>query len=158
MESTLPCGPPFACIDFCPKLLPLEQQLHRKLILPRRIRLAANANVACRCGKKTASAVRAWLSLRGEVRVPELFLNARNDAMTRTGFECILRKHVHTAETQRDTFRRSLVSRHPPEWNRTNRRRISRLWLSSVPVFGNCIGMRRHLAAENMDRSVERVG
>jgi integrase len=108
--------------------------------------------------KETASAVRAWLSVRGEVRVPELVLNARNDAMTRTGFECILRKHVHTAETQRDTFRRSLVSRHPPEWNRTNRRRISRRWLSLVPVFGNCIGMRRHLAAENMDRSVERVG
>jgi len=31
---------------------------------------------------ETASAVRAWLSVRGEVRVPELFPNARNDAMT----------------------------------------------------------------------------
>ena len=48
--------------------------------------------------KETASAVRAWLSVRGEVRVPELFPNARNDAMTRAGFEYILRKHVHTAE------------------------------------------------------------
>src|SRR5246500_573866 len=42
--------------------------------------------------KETASAVRAWLSVRGEVRVPELFPNARNDAMTRAGFEYILRK------------------------------------------------------------------
>ena len=29
--------------------------------------------------KETASALRAWLSVRGEVRVPELFPNARND-------------------------------------------------------------------------------
>ncbi len=39
--------------------------------------------------KETASAVRAWLSVRGEVRVPELFPNARNAAMTRAGFEYI---------------------------------------------------------------------
>ena len=32
--------------------------------------------------KETATAVRAWLSVRGDVRVPELFLNARNDVMT----------------------------------------------------------------------------
>jgi len=36
------------------------------------------------------------LSVRGEIRIPELFPNARNDAMTRAGFEYILRKHVHT--------------------------------------------------------------
>ena len=54
--------------------------------------------------KETASAVRAWLSVRGEVRVPELFPNARNDAMTRAGFEYILRKHVHTAETRCPTL------------------------------------------------------
>ena len=28
--------------------------------------------------RETASAVRAWLSVRGEVLVPELFINARN--------------------------------------------------------------------------------
>ena len=50
--------------------------------------------------KETAAAVRAWLSVRGAVRVPELFLNARNDVMTRAGFEYILRKHVHTAESR----------------------------------------------------------
>jgi site-specific recombinase XerD len=62
--------------------------------------------------KETASAVRAWLSVRGEVRVPELFPNARNDAMTRAGFEYILRKHVHTAETRCSTLSSKRVSPH----------------------------------------------
>ena len=54
--------------------------------------------------KETATAVRAWLSVRGDVRVPELFLNARNDVMTRAGFEYILSKHVHSAETRCSTL------------------------------------------------------
>jgi site-specific recombinase XerD len=62
--------------------------------------------------KETASAVRAWLSVRGEVRVPELFPNARNAAMTRAGFEYILRKHVHTAETRCSTLASKHVSPH----------------------------------------------
>ena len=62
--------------------------------------------------KETASAVRAWLSVRGEVPVPELFPNARNDAMTRAGFEYILRKHVHTAETSCSTLASKHVSPH----------------------------------------------
>ena len=47
--------------------------------------------------KETASVLRAWLSVRGTVLVPELFLNARGMPMTRSGFEYILRKHVRTA-------------------------------------------------------------
>ena len=47
--------------------------------------------------KETAAALRAWLSVRGEVLAPELFLNARNEPMTRSGFEYILDKHVLTA-------------------------------------------------------------
>ena len=47
--------------------------------------------------KESAVAIRAWLSLRGEAFVPELFLNARSQSMTRSGFEYILRKHVNTA-------------------------------------------------------------
>lgn len=62
--------------------------------------------------KETASAVRAWLSVRGEVRVPELFLNARRDAMTRAGFEYILRKHVHTAATHCPSLSAKRVSPH----------------------------------------------
>ena len=62
--------------------------------------------------KETASAVRAWLYVRGEVRVPELFLNARRDAMTRAGFEYILCKHVHTAATRCPTLSAKRVSPH----------------------------------------------
>ena len=35
--------------------------------------------------KETASALRAWLSVRGAIRTPELFPNARNVSMTRAG-------------------------------------------------------------------------
>jgi len=56
--------------------------------------------------KETASAVRAWLSVRGEVLAPELFINARDGCMTRAGFEYILRKHVRTA---RKALRFSLI-------------------------------------------------
>lgn len=62
--------------------------------------------------KETASAIRAWLSVRGEARVPELFLNARNDFMTRAGFEYILRKHLHTAETRCPSLPSKRVSPH----------------------------------------------
>ena len=44
--------------------------------------------------KETARDVRAWLTLRGPVRVPELFVNAEGAAMTRAGFEYVLDKHV----------------------------------------------------------------
>src|SRR5262249_43375344 len=47
--------------------------------------------------KQTASALRAWLVVRGDNPMPELFLNARNQPMTRSGFEYILRKHVSSA-------------------------------------------------------------
>ena len=62
--------------------------------------------------KETASAVRAWLSVRGEAQVPELFLNARNDDMTRAGFEYILRKHVHAAETRCPSLSSKRISPH----------------------------------------------
>lgn len=51
-------------------------------------------------GKESVTALRAWLALRKTAAAPELFLNARGDAMTRSGFEYILHKHVGTA-TQR---------------------------------------------------------
>jgi len=62
--------------------------------------------------KETASALRAWLAVRGNVLVPELFLNARNEAMTRSGFEYILRKHVHTAEKRCPSLSAKRVSPH----------------------------------------------
>ncbi len=47
--------------------------------------------------KEIADAVRAWLAVRGDAPAPELFLNARAQAMTRAGFEYVLRKHLAAA-------------------------------------------------------------
>ena len=56
--------------------------------------------------------MRSGIARRAEIRVPELFLNARKDVMTRAGFEYILRKHVHTAETRCPTLLAKHVSPH----------------------------------------------
>ena len=45
----------------------------------------------------TSKPLRAWLAVRGTAPVPELVLNARGDALTRSGFEYILDKHVQRA-------------------------------------------------------------
>jgi site-specific recombinase XerD len=50
--------------------------------------------------KSVAESMRAWLAVRGQAAVPELFLNARGQAMTRAGLEYVLRKHA-TAATER---------------------------------------------------------
>ncbi len=47
--------------------------------------------------KQTVGALRAWLAVRGSLAVPELFVNARREPMTRSGFEYILEKHTRTA-------------------------------------------------------------
>jgi len=47
--------------------------------------------------KETAADLRAWLTLRGSVRVPELFVNAEGAPMTRAGFEYVLEKHARAA-------------------------------------------------------------
>jgi len=47
--------------------------------------------------KVTAAALRAWLGIRGTVPAPEVFVNARGQPMTRSGFEYILDKHVQRA-------------------------------------------------------------
>jgi site-specific recombinase XerD len=47
--------------------------------------------------KETTTDLRAWLAVRGGARVPELFVNAEGTAMTRSGFEYVLDKHVHAA-------------------------------------------------------------
>jgi site-specific recombinase XerD len=47
--------------------------------------------------KVTATALRAWLAVRGTVPAPEVFVNARSQPLTRSGFEYILTKHVQTA-------------------------------------------------------------
>ena len=47
--------------------------------------------------KTTNAALRAWLAVRGTVAVPELFVGARGQVLTRSGFEYILHKHVRKA-------------------------------------------------------------
>jgi len=47
--------------------------------------------------QNTARAVRRWIALRHATGDPQLFLNAGGRAMTRSGFEYILRKHAATA-------------------------------------------------------------
>lgn len=62
--------------------------------------------------KDTANDLRAWLSVRGQPRVPELFVNAEGAAMTRAGFEYILEKHVRAAAKTCPALRARRVSPH----------------------------------------------
>lgn len=62
--------------------------------------------------KETTAAIRAWLAVRGEAPVPELFLNARGRALSRSGFEYILAKHVKTATARCPSLKEKRVSPH----------------------------------------------
>lgn len=50
-----------------------------------------------RLWKTVANSVRAWFAVRGPSNVPEVFLNARGDSMTRAGFEYVLARCRTTA-------------------------------------------------------------
>jgi site-specific recombinase XerD len=62
--------------------------------------------------KQTTSALRAWLAVRGEASVPELFLNAHGQPMTRAGFEYVLEKHVQSASGRCSSLSAKRVSPH----------------------------------------------
>jgi len=62
--------------------------------------------------KETARDLRAWLSVRGAVRVPELFVNAQDEPMTRAGFEYVLDKHFRKAAETCASLRDRSVSPH----------------------------------------------
>jgi site-specific recombinase XerD len=62
--------------------------------------------------KETAVDVRAWLAVRGSVRVPELFVNAEGTPMTRAGFEYVLDKHARAAAERCPSLRGRSVSPH----------------------------------------------
>lgn len=62
--------------------------------------------------KETAAAVKVWLKVRPASAAPELFLNARAQAMTRSGFEYILEKHVATAARKAPSIAAKGVSPH----------------------------------------------
>ena len=62
--------------------------------------------------KETSTALRAWLAVRGEAGDRELFLNARGRAMTRSGFEYILAKHVQIAAKKMTSIAQKRISPH----------------------------------------------
>jgi integrase/recombinase XerD len=62
--------------------------------------------------KQTVTALRAWLTVRGMAAVPELFLNARREPLTRAGFEYILEKHVVAATARCPSLATKRISPH----------------------------------------------
>jgi site-specific recombinase XerD len=62
--------------------------------------------------KKAAASLRAWLALRGQAAVPEIFFNARREAMTRAGFAYLLRKYVAVAAKKHPSLTKKRVSPH----------------------------------------------
>jgi len=62
--------------------------------------------------KTTTSALRAWLAIRGTVPVPELFLNARGEPLSRWGVAYVLRRHAETAGRKCSSLVRKQISPH----------------------------------------------
>ena len=62
--------------------------------------------------KETATVLRAWLAVRGDVPVPELFVNAKGQQMTRWGFAYVLRKAVNIASKSRPKLLDKQISPH----------------------------------------------
>jgi len=62
--------------------------------------------------KDTVTDLRSWLEGRGNTLVPELFLNVRNQAMTRSGFKYILQKHTRKATEYCPTLEEKNISPH----------------------------------------------
>ena len=62
--------------------------------------------------KQTGTVLREWLAVRGAATDPALFLNARNQVMTRAGFAFVLRKHVQAARGACPALRAKRVSPH----------------------------------------------
>ncbi len=62
--------------------------------------------------KTTATAIRAWLAVRGTPPVPELFVNARREPMSRWGFAYILRQHATTASQKCPSLSKKRLSPH----------------------------------------------
>jgi site-specific recombinase XerD len=62
--------------------------------------------------KTTTAALRAWLAVRGTQSVPELFVSARGESLTRSGVDYILRKHVRIAMQHCPSLATKRVSPH----------------------------------------------
>jgi site-specific recombinase XerD len=62
--------------------------------------------------KVTTAALRAWLSVRESCLVPEIFVNARGQPLSRWGIAYILRKHLQAASQQIPALLKKRVSPH----------------------------------------------
>ncbi len=62
--------------------------------------------------KETAVAIKAWIAIRPQTNEPELFLNSVGRAMTRSGFEHILAKHVRRAGEAQPSLTEKRVTPH----------------------------------------------
>lgn len=62
--------------------------------------------------KETVSTLQAWLSVRGDVKAPELFVNSRGERFTRWGFAHLLKKYVDQASHHCPTLKNKQVSPH----------------------------------------------
>jgi integrase/recombinase XerD len=62
--------------------------------------------------KQTTAALRAWLAVRGVLPVPELFVNARREPITRAGFEYILEKYISAASKRCPSVATKRISPH----------------------------------------------
>jgi site-specific recombinase XerD len=62
--------------------------------------------------KTAASALRAWLAVRGTVPTPEVFVNARGEPLSRWGFAYILRRHADKASQQCSSLLGKQISPH----------------------------------------------
>ncbi|RWK61617.1 MAG: integrase/recombinase, partial [Mesorhizobium sp.] len=62
--------------------------------------------------KETTTALKAWLAVRPASGDAELFLNAAGRAMTRSGFEYVLAKHVATAALKQPSIADKRVTPH----------------------------------------------
>ena len=62
--------------------------------------------------KETATVLRAWLSVRGNVSAPELFVSARGGCLSRSGFEYILDKHVTIAKANMPALSMKRITPH----------------------------------------------
>lgn len=62
--------------------------------------------------KTTASALRAWLSVRGTLATPEVFVNLRGEPFSRWGVAYVLRRHADTASQRCPSFSGKQISPH----------------------------------------------
>lgn len=62
--------------------------------------------------EETLMTIRSWITIRPKTVSPELFLNARELNMTRSGFEYILAKHLRAAKVKCPSLAKKRVSPH----------------------------------------------